>query len=738
MINRRHFFGFVLLTAAMLLTGCSAEILDGGSQGLVPIELTASVQEGMATGGTRAGTELNNSYLPSATNFTVGFSKNTTLGSNTTTYQTTNAAGATKCTGTQPYFTLGGASTTVYAYYPSKPGTTFSVQTAQNTDANYSSSDLMYATKSLTKASPTATADLSFGHKMAKIIVNATIGSGITSITAVKIVGGYRTVNVSDATTCTLGTTLTNANSSTNITVYSGTHTSGTLSCAALIPPQTVTGNFLQIDTDAGTVTYSLNGKQFDSNNVYTFNVTLTASQAGTTVAITNWANNSNATVTVGGGNLALSSTSASLAYKGGNGTVNVTEGSVSGINASSANGAIATASATGSVVTITPVAVGNTQVLVYGVKDGKMLSSVVNVTVGKGTPTVTAPTYVSTALTYNSSEQTLITAGSSSEGTTMKYALGSSSAVTGEWGTSLPKATNAGTYYVWYKVDGGTNYNDVSATIISGGKAIGKATPTLTLSTNSLTFTSLNSEKTFTITYDGDGTLSATSSNSSYATASLSSKTVTVTSKAYGSATITVSAAAGANYTAATNKTVSVEIASCTGTALASATVGMVICEHGKAHTATTGALSCGGTKVAVVGYVNGSSGYALALQDASDQTWNEIVSQGTKNENCPLAEGKRGSVPAAPTGTAWKVLNKANYEAVFVAMGSTTGDSDGKTYDSNVNSKITAAGGSGLSGGYWSSQEDDAGRGWNFYESYWYGNNKGISSHVRPALAW
>ena len=305
-MNRKHLLGIGLLSAAMLLTGCSAEIFDGGSQGLVPIELTASVTEGSAEGGTRAGTALNNSYLPSGSTFTVGFSENTTLGSNTTTYQTTNAAGATTCTGTQPYFTLTGASTTVYAYYPSKPGTTFSVQTAQNTDANYSSSDLMYATKSLTKASPTATAALSFGHKMAKIIVNATMGSGITSITAVKIVGGYRTVNVTDATTCTLGKTLTNANSSTNITVFSGTHSSGTLSCAALIPPQRVpaTGstatNFLQIVTNAGTVTYSLNGKQFDSNNVYTFNVTLTASQVGTTVAITDWADNGNATVTAG------------------------------------------------------------------------------------------------------------------------------------------------------------------------------------------------------------------------------------------------------------------------------------------------------------------------------------------------------------------------------------------------------------------------------------------------------
>ncbi len=69
----------------------------------------------------------------------------------------------------------------------------------------------------------------------------------------------------------------------------------------------------------------------------------------------------------------------------------------------------------------------------------------------------------------------------------------------------------------------------------------------------------------------------------------------------------------------------------SCTGSPLNSATVGMIICSHGKVHTATTGALSCGGKKVAIVAYKGvagtvdtsaGSSGYsglAIALNDAN-----------------------------------------------------------------------------------------------------------------------
>ena len=283
-MNRRHFWGFVLLTAAMLLSGCSAEILDGGSQGLVPIELTASVTEGSAEGGTRAGTALNNSYLPSGTTFTVGFSGNTTLGSNTTTYQTTNATGATKCTGTQPYFTLGGVSTTVHAYYPSKPGSTFSVQTAQNSDDNYRSSDLMYATATVTKSGLAATGNLQFSHKMAKIIVNVTsvTGEAITKITDVRIIGGSRTINVTNTTTCTLGSTLDNPNSTSSyVTMYTGGTRKAAFTCAALIPPQTINGAFLLVKTDAGDLTCSLTNKTFASGQSYTYSMAISYDVTG-------------------------------------------------------------------------------------------------------------------------------------------------------------------------------------------------------------------------------------------------------------------------------------------------------------------------------------------------------------------------------------------------------------------------------------------------------------------------
>lgn len=286
-----------LLLLTVLLAGCTIEVSDeiGDNGGLVPIYLTAEVADaGNGGSATRAGTDIQSTQLASGETFTVEFSSNTTVAS--TTYQA-NGSGGTTCTGTQPYFTLDGSSTTAYGYYPSKPGSTFSVQTAQNTDDNYKSSDLMYASVDITKSNGAGSGTLTFSHKMAKIIVSATATSGVSQIKDVRIIGGSRTIDVTNITNCTLGTTLTDANSTSSyITMYSG-GTATTASCAALIPPQTVSGNFLQIVTDKGTVTYSLSNKAFATAQSYTFNITVNLAAIGTTVAITGWTGTGNVTV---------------------------------------------------------------------------------------------------------------------------------------------------------------------------------------------------------------------------------------------------------------------------------------------------------------------------------------------------------------------------------------------------------------------------------------------------------
>lgn len=71
--------------------------------------------------------------------------------------------------------------------------------------------------------------------------------------------------------------------------------------------------------------------------------------------------------------------------------------------------------------------------------------------------------------LTYNGSAQTLVEAGTASGGT-MQYALGkdTNTAPTDGWSASIPKGTNAGTYYVWYKVKGNTNHTDSATACIT------------------------------------------------------------------------------------------------------------------------------------------------------------------------------------------------------------------------------------------------------------------------------
>ncbi len=77
--------------------------------------------------------------------------------------------------------------------------------------------------------------------------------------------------------------------------------------------------------------------------------------------------------------------------------------------------------------------------------------------TIKKATPVVTAPVPAE-GLVENGKEQTLITAGATTGGT-MKYSLEKE----GTYSETLPAAKDGGSYTVWYKVEGGANYEDVA-----------------------------------------------------------------------------------------------------------------------------------------------------------------------------------------------------------------------------------------------------------------------------------
>ena len=110
----------------------------------------------------------------------------------------------------------------------------------------------------------------------------------------------------------------------------------------------------------------------------------------------------------------------------------------------------------------------------------GSVVSSIEKVT-----PTVTAPT--PKTLTYNTSSQVLANEGSTNWGT-IQYCLGSSG---GTYSATVPSASEANvTYYVWYKVVGDSNVNDVAPASIECMIAERRVTtPTITLDPSSATY---------------------------------------------------------------------------------------------------------------------------------------------------------------------------------------------------------------------------------------------------------
>ena len=94
-------------------------------------------------------------------------------------------------------------------------------------------------------------------------------------------------------------------------------------------------------------------------------------------------------------------------------------------------------------------------------------------VEISKGTPRITAPSSVT--VEYNGAAQALAKPGLTNGGT-LKYSLDNSN-----WSTNIPTGTNAGNYTVYYKVEGDSNWNSVSADAPLNSK-ITKAAPTYTI----------------------------------------------------------------------------------------------------------------------------------------------------------------------------------------------------------------------------------------------------------------
>ena len=176
---------------------------------------------------------------------------------------------------------------------------------------------------------------------------------------------------------------------------------------------------------------------------------------------------------------------------------------------------------------------------------------------------------------------------------------------------------------------------------------------------------------------------------------------------------------------------------------------IGKVVCAAGHLHDAKT-AVPDGCTAVGILGKVTETGhGLILALQDATSQTWNTIDGwtsasyAGTTLKVLPdAARGTNLTSYTTLGGTAvsnWAVAQKDDYVAIFTNLGSTTGDTDGKTFDDNVNAYITTGvGGTAISGDYWSATELAEGYAWNFYGEFWNYRLMTYSYSVRPVIAF
>ncbi len=260
--------------AALALTACSSdENLDNLNS---PVEIRLSSGLEVQEVGTRAATDIFNNRFDNGETVDV-FINEKTDGTATTTYPqplqyTTVANGALNLVDetNRPYFPTSGNGVEIYAVYPSNIGSIFTVETDQSSDENYKKSDLMQTRTSVDRPQKDPIA-LRFEHKLSKVIVTLISGAGSPDLDGATI--KLKNAKTQVAFTAATGTVTDKQDSQTSdITV--GTATSGNLSRAAILPPQTLQQDFVEITLkNGGVLTGSLNNGQpvLEKGNAYKY-----------------------------------------------------------------------------------------------------------------------------------------------------------------------------------------------------------------------------------------------------------------------------------------------------------------------------------------------------------------------------------------------------------------------------------------------------------------------------------
>lgn len=164
----------------------------------------------------------------------------------------------------------------IYAVYPTidASGSTVSFTVAVNQNDNtYIANDLMYANIN-NQPRTDQPVRLQFSHKLTKFIVNVTLEEEL-ELTSINLINFNRTAVLNTAT----GVLGSLSNQGPISVVNNG---------AALVPPQTINGQFLAVETNLG-IAYFSTTKTFEAGKEYVVNITVGRVNLGLTANITDW-----------------------------------------------------------------------------------------------------------------------------------------------------------------------------------------------------------------------------------------------------------------------------------------------------------------------------------------------------------------------------------------------------------------------------------------------------------------
>ena len=254
---------------------------------------------------------------------------------------------------------------------------------------------------------------------------------------------------------------------------------------------------------------------------------------------------------------------------------------------------------------------------------------------------TITTAPAAKTGLTFNGTEQVLVNAGSGiTTGCTLQYKLDG-----GSYNAELPKATNAGSYTVYYKVKGNnTTHSDSSEQSFTVTIAPKTVTAAVSVEPTSYTYTGEAIEPTTVTVKDGTTVIPASEYTVGY------TDNINV-----GTATVTVSDRAGGNYVVSGTATFTI-----TKAALSGVSVSLGGWTYGDTAKTPTVSGNLGNANVT----------YQYKAADAADETYTNVVptNAGTYTVKATVAESANYAAATATRNFTIvpKAISKATVENI------------------------------------------------------------------------